>query len=157
MANHIAVRLDRLALAEMSCIAGVGGDVRPLVRTAQSGRPIIALDGCPLHCVAKTLGRHGITADRHYDLSQMGVAKRAHEDFDAAEAARVLRRIAGDLASATAGETVAMPEGPGAIPPAPSPAATPPPSPEARAATTPKSGVVRFASPTCYWSDFKDC
>ena len=38
MANHIAVRLDRLKVAEMSCIAGVGGDVKPLVRIAQSGR-----------------------------------------------------------------------------------------------------------------------
>ena len=55
MANYIAVRLDRLKAAEMSCIAGVGGEVKPLVRTAKSGRPIIALDGCPLHCVARIL------------------------------------------------------------------------------------------------------
>lgn len=40
MANHIAVKLDRLKVAEMSCIAGVGGDVKPLVRTATSGCPI---------------------------------------------------------------------------------------------------------------------
>ena len=41
MANHIAVKLDPLKVAEMSCIAGVGGDVKPLVRTAKSGRPIM--------------------------------------------------------------------------------------------------------------------
>ena len=45
MANCIAVRLDRLKVAEMSCIAGVGGDVKPLVRTTKSGRTVIALDG----------------------------------------------------------------------------------------------------------------
>ena len=27
LANHVAVRLDRAGVAEMSCIAGVGGDV----------------------------------------------------------------------------------------------------------------------------------
>lgn len=96
MANHIAVTLDRLKVADMSCIAGVGGDVKPLVHTAKSGRPIIALDGCPLHCAAKILARHGLKADRHLDLSELGVKKRKHEDFDPKEAARVLQRILDD-------------------------------------------------------------
>ncbi len=45
MANHLALRLDHEGLAEMSCIAGVGGDVPPLVRklkeAAQMRRPIL--------------------------------------------------------------------------------------------------------------------
>jgi uncharacterized metal-binding protein len=93
MANHIAVKLDRLKLAEMSCIAGVGGDVRPLVKTAKSGRPIIALDGCPLQCTAKILLRHGLHPDKHLDLSTLGVQKRKHEDFDPQEAAQVLQQL----------------------------------------------------------------
>src|SRR5690606_21354051 len=43
MANWLAVALDRRGLAEMSCIAGVGGDVPKLVRVATSGRPIIGI------------------------------------------------------------------------------------------------------------------
>lgn len=97
LANHIALRLDRAGVAEMSCIAGVGGDVASLVRTARSGRAIIALDGCPLNCVQGCLSRHGITADRHYQLQQYGVKKRLHEDFDTAQAGAVLERIQGDL------------------------------------------------------------
>ncbi len=97
LANHVALRLDRAGVAEMSCIAGVGGDVASLVRTARSGRPIIALDGCPLNCVQGCLARHGITADRHYQLQQYGVKKRLHEDFDAAQAGTVLAKIQGDL------------------------------------------------------------
>ncbi|MCC6353379.1 MAG: hypothetical protein IT577_05805, partial [Verrucomicrobiae bacterium] len=31
MANHLAIRLDRMGVAEMSCAAGLGGDVGPLV------------------------------------------------------------------------------------------------------------------------------
>jgi uncharacterized metal-binding protein len=96
MANHLAVKLDRLKVAEMSCIAGVGGDVKPLVRTAKSGRPILVLDGCPLHCAAQILKRHGLQADKHYDLSKLAVKKRKHEDFDPQEAARVLRQILED-------------------------------------------------------------
>ncbi len=143
MANHIAVKLDRLGVADMSCIAGVGGDVKPLVRTAKSGRPIIALDGCPLHCAAHILKRHGIMADRHYDLSDMGVTKKMHADFDPEEARRILSRIAGECSTmATA-------------PPAP---ATESPSPALQADSPgpTNAGFPELASPVCYLPEFKD-
>ena len=54
-ARNAAVRLDRERLAEMSCIAGVGEDVGPLVDTATSGRSMLVIDGCPLECVRKCL------------------------------------------------------------------------------------------------------
>lgn len=99
MANHLAVKLDRLQVAEMSCIAGVGGEVKPLLQTAKSGRPIIALDGCPLQCAAKILQRQGLRADKHYELSKLKVKKQMHADFDPHEAARVLQHILTDLES----------------------------------------------------------
>ncbi|MGB3392947.1 MAG: putative zinc-binding protein [Stenotrophomonas sp.] len=86
MANHLALQLDRAGAAEMSCIAGVGGGVTGLVRTAQSRRPILALDGCVLRCVSACLGNAGVVADTHLVLSDYGVKKRKHADFDAAEA-----------------------------------------------------------------------
>lgn len=58
MANYIAVQLDRMDVAEMSCIAGVGGNVKSLVRTATSGRKIIVIDGCPLACSKACLSNH---------------------------------------------------------------------------------------------------
>ena len=97
MANHVAVRLDRSGVAEMSCIAGIGGDVPSLLKTARSGRPIIALDGCALVCVKSSLARHGITPDRHYQLQEYGVKKRQHEDFDLQQASLVLERVNADL------------------------------------------------------------
>ena len=97
LANHVAVRLDRMQLAEMSCIAGVGGDVTPLVRTATSDRPIIALDGCELQCVKNCLERHGVEPTLHYTLSALGVRKRYHVDFDCNDAETVLSRIRKDL------------------------------------------------------------
>lgn len=81
LANALAVRLDRNGLAEMSCIAGVGGDVKPLVRTARSGRHIVVIDGCPLGCCEKALARHGVSADRAIRLHERGLRKRQHVDF----------------------------------------------------------------------------
>ena len=100
LANHVALQLDRRGLAEMSCIAGVGGDVPYLLKIAQSGRAIVALDGCPLACVKSCLARHGLTADRHYQLQQYGVKKRQHTDFDVEQAQVVLAQVSADLQQA---------------------------------------------------------
>jgi uncharacterized metal-binding protein len=110
LANHLAIRLDRADQAEMSCIAGVGGDVRPLVNLAASGRPIIALDGCALKCVRNCLARHGIAPAVDYDLSRLGVKKRYRTDFDPGQAEELFGRIVQDLrqlAPAPAPATVA--------------------------------------------------
>jgi uncharacterized metal-binding protein len=133
MANHIAIKLDRLKIAEMSCIAGVGGDVKSLVRTAKSGRSIIALDGCPLQCAAHILKRHGLKADWHYDLSKMGVKKKQHKDFDPQEAAQVLQHILTD--SGLTGDAISCA---GTI-----------------TAPTTKEGP-ELSSPVCYLNEFKD-
>ncbi|WP_088103926.1 putative zinc-binding protein [Halalkalibacter urbisdiaboli] len=74
-ANMIALKMDREKVAEMSCIAGVGGDVKPLVKTAKSGRNIIAIDGCPLSCCKSCLARHEVTPKHHFVLSDFDVPK----------------------------------------------------------------------------------
>jgi uncharacterized metal-binding protein len=97
MANHVAIALDRQGRAEMSCIAGVGGDVPSLVRLAKSGRPVIAVDGCPLVCVKNCLARHDVIPTSHIVLSDLGVKKRFHMDFDVEEANRVVDKVAAEL------------------------------------------------------------
>ncbi len=82
LANHVALRIDRSGLGEMSCIAGIGGNVPSLVRRARSGRPILALDGCHLHCTRRTLARAGISPDLHLTLTDFNLHKRHGEDFD---------------------------------------------------------------------------
>jgi len=131
LSNHLAVKLDRLGVAEMSCIAGVGGDVKSLVRLAKSGRPIIALDGCPLQCAAQILKRHGLKADRHYDLGRLGVKKKAHTDFDPVEADRLLQQLFEDLGR------------PGCSSPL-------------RSVPMPTEELGEFASPPCYLAQFSE-
>lgn len=107
MANYVAVQLDRRGAAEMSCIAGVGGDVPALVKLAQSGRPIIAIDGCPLACVKHSLARHEIAADEYVQLAERGVKKRFHADFDVEQAETVIgevQRLAHELNARRLGE-----------------------------------------------------
>lgn len=98
MANHVALQLDRRGVAEMSCIAGVGGDVPHLLNIAQSGRRVIALDGCALACVRCCLERHQIVPDAYHLLSKYGVKKRFHADFDPLEAEQVIARVTEEIA-----------------------------------------------------------
>lgn len=98
LANHLAVRLDRAGLAEMSCIAGVGGGVPNLVRKArdahEAARPILALDGCVLACTRACLAQQGLSPTRHIRLNEMGVRKQYHADFDSTQAQTLFAVIA---------------------------------------------------------------
>ena len=96
-ANYVALQLDKSGVAEMSCIAGVGGDVRPLVKLARSGRPIVALDGCALACAKSCLARHGIEPDQYHQLQQYGVTKRFHAEFDRDHAEMLVTAVTADI------------------------------------------------------------
>lgn len=78
LANDLAVTLDREEHAQMSCIAGVGGNVKGLIKLAQSDRPILAIDGCKIACVKRTLALHQVTPRWHLELSTLGLQKKEH-------------------------------------------------------------------------------
>jgi len=49
LADRIARQLTREGVAEMSCLAGIGGRVKPLVNRAAAAERILEIDGCPLN------------------------------------------------------------------------------------------------------------
>jgi len=97
LANQIAVELDRDHIAEMSCIAGVGGGVKSLVKKAKSGRKIISLDGCPLHCVKNCLAQHSIKSTYHYTLTNYGIKKKYHMDFSSSDVSDIKNIVISEI------------------------------------------------------------
>ena len=93
LTNLCAIELDRHNVAEMSCIAGVGGKVPPLLRIAHSGRPIIALDGCILSCVKESLAQAELEPQIHIRLDQLGIRKLKKTDFDQQDARQVYQFV----------------------------------------------------------------
>lgn len=97
LANELALRLDRAGVAEMSCIAGIGGDVPSLVRKARDavagGRPLVVLDGCVLACAKACLAQRGMAPALHVELWREGVRKQYHRDFDPEQAEQLLPRL----------------------------------------------------------------
>lgn len=98
LANEVALRLDHAGSAEMSCIAGVGGGVPGLVKTARSGRPIVAIDGCQMHCASHCLANAGVTPTEHVRLYERGLKKRKGRLYDEATIAAVTEEIGGLIA-----------------------------------------------------------
>ena len=77
MAHNISLNLDGDGIAEMSCVSGVVGKVGPIMDLANSGRPIIAIDGCALSCTRSCLEASGLSADYYYQISDLGFEKRS--------------------------------------------------------------------------------
>jgi len=64
------------------------------VNIARSGRPIIAIDGCPLSCSLHCLSERGLSADLHLLLHEHGVKKHYHAEFDRTHADQITADIA---------------------------------------------------------------
>jgi uncharacterized metal-binding protein len=75
LADRIARRLNSENIAEMSCLAGIGGRVKPLVNKAATADRILAIDGCPLNCTRHTLELAGFNKFEHLELHKLGLRK----------------------------------------------------------------------------------
>ena len=75
LADRIARQLTREGAAEMSCLAGIGGRVKPLVNKAAAAEHILAIDGCPLNCTRHTLELAGFKDFGHLELHALGFRK----------------------------------------------------------------------------------
>ncbi len=95
LANEIAVRLDRLGLAELACATEVGASDG---HEQGASKPVLAISGCTTGCCAAMLKRHGIEVSRSVVLAERGVAKAKHVLVDAESIERVFGQVLAELA-----------------------------------------------------------
>lgn len=101
VANGVAVALDRLDIAEMASISAVGGCVARHLELLASGRPIIAIDGCPYDCACEVLAQKHVVPILHIRLDRRGTERHRHQSYDdsviereLAYAADLIQRVA---------------------------------------------------------------
>ena len=75
LSDRIARRLTQEGVAQMSCLAGIGGRVKHLVAVAQNAKRILVIDGCPINCARKTLELAGVRRFEHLGLHGLGFHK----------------------------------------------------------------------------------
>ena len=97
LTNDIAVRLDRLGLGEMSCLAAVAAEAEQPLDAARSGRPVIAISGCALGCAEQLLESRGVEVSQTVSLALRDVLKAKHVDVGQADRERIFREVLGDL------------------------------------------------------------
>ena len=75
LADSVARELTRSGVAEMSCLAGIGGRVKSLMNKAERAEKILVIDGCSLNCARNTLELAGFQKFRHLELHRLGFRK----------------------------------------------------------------------------------
>lgn len=75
VADQAARELSRRGKVKMFCLAGIGGRVSGIVKSTEAADQVIAIDGCPLNCAAKTLEEAGFSGFEHVELHALGLKK----------------------------------------------------------------------------------
>lgn len=82
IADRAARKMTRDGAGSMTCLAGIGGRVSGILRSAEAAKAVLAIDGCPLDCAGKTLELAGIKNIMHIRLSDLGLLKGRSEVSD---------------------------------------------------------------------------
>ena len=75
LTDHAARKLTSDGVGQMFCLAGIGGRVEPIMQKSQAASQILAIDGCGLDCVKKTLANAGIQNFKQLRLTDLGMEK----------------------------------------------------------------------------------
>jgi uncharacterized metal-binding protein len=96
LADRAARRLDRDGVAQMYCLAGIGGDVSGIVKTTEAADAVLVIDGCSVNCGKKTLQRAGFQRLKNICITDLGFRK-GETEVNAAAAAVVAEAARGSL------------------------------------------------------------
>ena len=75
LAEKAARELSQEGFGRMFCAAGLGGNVKPILKTTQEAETIVALDGCPLDCVKNSLDNVSVSNYIHVRATDLGLDK----------------------------------------------------------------------------------
>lgn len=88
-----AVRiLTREGSGKMACLAGIGGRVSGIVKSAEGAAAILAIDGCGLHCAKKSLEEAGLAKFTHLCLTDIDF-KKGETEVNDTNIGRVVRHL----------------------------------------------------------------
>jgi uncharacterized metal-binding protein len=75
ISDRAARAMTKASAGKMFCLAGLGGLVPGIVKTAKEASHILAIDGCPLDCARLTLEKAGLTNFSHLVVTNLGLSK----------------------------------------------------------------------------------
>ena len=73
--GKMAIELAKEKVAGFFCLAGVGGHIKGMVKSAKEAGLMISIDGCPVQCAAKTLQHEEIEPAIQIVVTELGIEK----------------------------------------------------------------------------------
>lgn len=92
LTDRVARKLSREGNGKMACLAGIGGKVSGIVKSAEGSASILAIDGCALACAKKSLEEAGLWKFTHLCLTDIDFKKGETEVSDT-NVGKVIRHV----------------------------------------------------------------
>ncbi|MDM7939373.1 MAG: putative zinc-binding protein [Methanothrix sp.] len=99
IANQSAIELAKDNVAGFFCLAGVGAHIKGMVKSAKEAGLMIAIDGCPVQCAAKTLQHAEIEPAIQIVVTELGIEKSPDLVHDEKACIKVLEKVKEELAA----------------------------------------------------------
>lgn len=92
ISNEVARKMTVDNKGVMFCLAGLGGDVEPLIERTEGAQRVLVIDGCPVACAKKTIERHGIDHE-WVEITSLGIEKCPDQELDADQVECVMNAV----------------------------------------------------------------
>lgn len=99
IANQAAIDLAKARVAGFFCLAGVGAHIKGMVKSGKEADLIVAIDGCPVQCAAKTLQHAEIEPAIQVIITDLGIEKSHDIAIDEKACSIVVEKVIEELSS----------------------------------------------------------
>ncbi len=97
IANHAALELAKAKVAGFFCLAGVGAHIKGMVKSGKEADLMVAIDGCPVQCAAKTLQHAEIEPAIQIIVTELGIEKSHDIALDDMVCSKVVEKVKEEL------------------------------------------------------------
>ena len=99
IANQAAIDLAKANVGGFFCLAGVGAHIKGMVKSAKEADLMVAIDGCPVQCAAKTLQHAEIEPAIQVIVTDLGIEKSKDSAPDEEACSKVVEKVKEELAA----------------------------------------------------------
>jgi uncharacterized metal-binding protein len=99
IANQAALELAKAKVAGFFCLAGVGAHIKGMIKSGKEAGLMVAIDGCPVQCAAKTLQHAEIEPAIQVIVTDLGIEKSHDIDLDEKVCSKVVEKVKEELAA----------------------------------------------------------
>ena len=99
IANQAAIELSKEKVGRFFCLAGIGAHIKGMVKAGKEADLIVAIDGCPVQCAAKTLQHAEIEPAIQVIVTELGIEKSHDIAIDEKVCSKVVEKVKEELSS----------------------------------------------------------